>query len=198
MSCIKVKMLKIDLKTMEKIMQGILVLFLWSILFMNMNSCMPIDISTPPFEQENFAPMIVSATPDPFSGAYNFSELSSNKIIVKVIDLNINDTLTLGWYVKDVNNQLDVPYKNSIIRKATDDETSSEAIYSFELKEDYLVCGLNRVILLVSDRGLKDGGLSGEDDYPYPSKFEILKDEANANKVKIDLREWIIRKECSK
>ncbi len=190
-------MFKIGLKTMEKIMLGIIMLLLWSVFSMNMISCMPVDISSPPFEQENFAPMIVSATPDPFNGVYNYSELDSSKIIIKVIDLNTTDTLTLGWYVKDVNNQLEVPYKNSVIRRATDNETDNEAVFSFELKEDYLVCGLNRVILLVSDRGLKDGGLSGDDDYPYPSKFEILKDEKNANKVKIDLREWIIRKECS-
>jgi len=165
---------------------------------MNINSCMPIDISEPPFDKENFAPMIISATPDPFNGPYNYSELSSNKLIIKLIDLNTSDTLTLGWYTKDINNQLEVPYKSSSIRKATDNETSSEAIFSFELKDDYLICGLNRVILLVSDRGLKSGGLSGDEDHPYPSEFEILKDEINAYKVKIDLREWIIRKECTK
>jgi len=170
--------------------------FLWFI-FMNVLSCMPVDISEPPFSEENFAPMILSATPDSFNGPYNYSELPSNKIIVKIIDLNTTDTLTLGWYVKDANNQLEVPYKTVTLRKATDDSTSNEAIFSFELKEEYLVCGLNRITLLVSDRGLKDGGLSEGNGKPYPSKFEILKDETNANKVKVNLRNWLIRKECT-
>jgi len=157
---------------------------------------MPVDISEPPFEQENFAPMIVSVSPISFNGPYNYSELETQKIIAKIIDLNLDDTISVGWYVKDINNQLEVPYKSINIRKATNDETSEDALFSFNLKEEYLVCGLNRVILLVSDRGIKDGGISGDGNLPYPSQFEILKDEVNANKVKIDIREWIIRKEC--
>jgi hypothetical protein len=158
---------------------------------------MPIDLIEPPFEQENFAPMLISATPNQFNGPYNYSELSSNKLIVKIIDLNTSDTLTLGLYVKNVDNQLEVPYERSIIRKATNNESSNEAIFSFELEEKFLDCGLNRVILLVSDRGLKTAGLSGDDGTPYPSEVEILEDEENAYKVKVNVSEWLIRKECT-
>ena len=164
------------------------------------NSCMPIDIAIPPNEGENFSPTIISATLDPFYGPYNFSELSDDDsltITVKITDLNDNnDILTLGWYVKDVNNQLEVPYKYHIEKKATDNETNTNARFTFELKKDYLVCGLNRVILLVSDRGLKPNGISGDGTPPYPSNTELINDEENAKKVKIDLREWLIRKEC--
>lgn len=189
-------MIKNTIKYMEKIMRGILLMFLWSFLLFYFNSCMPIDIEPSPFDKENFAPMIRLTTPDVLHSPYNLKDITSGKLIVKVIDLNTLDALTLAWYVKDANNQLEVPFKEFTIREATDNENSEKSIFEFQLKENDFVCGLNRVILLVSDRGIKEGGLSGEDGYPYPSNLEKKRDKENASKVKIDTAEWLIQRIC--
>lgn len=199
MSSFKVEMIRINYKAMEKIMREIIVIVLWSSIIMIFNSCMPIDITESPYENENYAPKIFSPAPNPFIGVVSLPpEEQSITISVKITDKNESDLVTLGWYVKDANSPTPFPYVLSFFRRATSNENDISAIFTFEVESNKLVCGLNKVTLLVSDRGLKNlQGTDNEDTViPYPAEEEEVRDLENAQKVKTDMMQWIIRKEC--
>ena len=197
MSPFKVKMIRINDIAMEKIMRRIIVIVLWSSIFMIFNSCMPIDISESPYENENYAPKIFSPTPDPFIGVVSLPpEENSITISVKITDRNESDLVTLGWYVRDANNPIPFPYISSSFRKATSNENDIPATFTFELESKELQCGLNKLTLLVSDRGLKNLSAEESNIIPFPGELEEARDPENAQKVKTDMMQWIIRKDC--
>ena len=137
MSPFKVKMIRINDIAMEKIMRRIIVIVLWSSIFMIFNSCMPIDISEPPsYTENNLAPIIVSTTPRSLHSPYYLSEFQTFDI--RVIDLNENDERTVAWYVKDVSSEGKLVPLNGLTykRPATNDYTIDEkAKFSITLKE---------------------------------------------------------------
>jgi len=165
---------------MEKIMRRIIIVILWSNIFMIFNSCKPIDVTGSPFEEENFAPVIVSATPNPF-GTYIYSALEKDTISVTITDLNEDDKLSVKWYIQGVGDPSLSNPKNPIIEENT---------YSITLSDNLNCTGLDKVnvvTLLVSDRGLSTNGLPENNNLPYPEKIEDIGD------VKINLRKWVIK-----